>query len=310
MVDGLKIIIGRSNPELGKEIAEYLGVKPTDVIIKEFSDGEIFVKINENIRGMDVFIIQSTHPPAENIMELLLLIDAAKRASAQRVTAVIPYFGYARQDKKDEPRVPISAKLMANLLTTAGADRILTIDLHAAQIQGFFDIPVDHLLSTPVIIETFKDIAKDDLVIVAPDAGGAKRAHEIAKKMGDLSMAIVDKRRPAPNLSYVTYVVGDVKDKNVLIVDDIVDTAGTLTGAAQALKDSGAKKVMAFCTHPVLSGKAKERIESSPIEKLYVANTIPLKWKSKKIVQVSLAKLFGEAIRRIHNEESVSSLFV
>ncbi len=310
MIDEIKVFSGSSNPSLGEKICKYLDIPPGKIILKKFSDGEIFVKIDENIRGRDVFIVQSTQPPGDNVIELLLMIDAAKRASARRITAVIPYFGYARQDKKDEPRVPISSKLIANLITTAGADRILTLDLHTDQIQGFFDIPVDHLYSAPVLVEHFKNIDTSNYVIVAPDVGGAKRARGLAKRLNGLPIAIVDKRRPAPNVAFVMHLVGDIKDKCALIVDDIVDTAGTLTGAANLLREKGAKSIEAWCTHPVLSGPAKERIENSPIEKLYVTDTIPLRWNSPKIEVLSVANLLGEAIRRIHEEHSVSSLFI
>ncbi|MDI6839545.1 MAG: ribose-phosphate pyrophosphokinase [bacterium] len=306
----LKVLTGSSNPDLAKGICKYLGLPLADAVVDRFSDGEIEVKIGENVRGVDVFIVQSTHPPAENLLELLLMIDAACRASAKRITAVIPYFGYARQDKKDEPRVPISSKLIANLIRTARADRILTVDLHAAQIQGFFDIPVDHLYATPVILERFKKMELKNLIIVAPDVGGAKRAEGLAKRMGNLPLAIINKRRPAPDEAYVTNVVGDVSDKDVLLVDDIISTGGTIVNAAYALKREGANNIYCYCTHPVLSGTATQKIEESELKKLFVTDTLPLKNNSPKIEVLSIANLLGEAILRIHKETSVSSLFI
>ncbi|RKZ19017.1 ribose-phosphate pyrophosphokinase [bacterium] len=310
-MNDLKVFTGNANKGLAEEICNYLGIPMGDALVTRFSDGEIRVKINENIRGADVFIIQPTFPPADNLLELLIMMDAARRASAWRITAVIPYFGYARQDKKDEPRVPISAKLVSNLLVTAGADRILTMDLHAEQIQGYFDIPVDHLYAAPVIIDYLRGKNLQDVVIVAPDPGRANRARAIAKRFGNVPIAIVDKRRPEPNRSEVIYVVGDVADKTAVIIDDIVDTGGTLVGAAEALVKQGAKEVYACVTHPVLSGPAVERIENSSIKELVVTNTIPLGDKKRdKFTVLSVASLLGEAIRRIHNEESVSSLFI
>ncbi|RKZ21121.1 ribose-phosphate pyrophosphokinase [bacterium] len=310
-MNDLKVFTGNANKSLAEEICNYLGIPMGDALVTRFSDGEIRVKINENIRGADVFIIQPTFPPADNLLELLIMMDAARRASAWRITAVIPYFGYARQDKKDEPRVPISAKLVSNLLVTAGADRILTMDLHAEQIQGYFDIPVDHLYAAPVIIDYLRGKNLQDVVIVAPDPGRANRARAIAKRFGNVPIAIVDKRRPEPNRSEVIYVVGDVADKTAVIIDDIVDTGGTLVGAAEALVKQGAKEVYACVTHPVLSGPAVERIENSTIKELVVTNTIPLGDKKRdKFTVLSVASLLGEAIRRIHNEESVSSLFI
>ena len=306
----LKIFTGNSNSSLAKQICDYLKIPLGDLTCKRFSDGEIYLKINENIRGVDVFVVQSTHSPVDNLFELLLMIDAAKRASADRVTAVIPYFGYARQDKKDEPRVPISSKLVANLLTTAGADRILTMDLHTDQIQGFFDIPVDHLYATPVIVDYLSKTNFKDFTIVSPDPGGTKRARGLAKRLGGLPLAIIDKRRPRPNEAYIVNVVGEVHGRNTLLVDDIIDTAGTITGAAEALKKNGAQKIYAWCTHPVLSGNAKKKLEESPIEKLFVTDTIPLSWKFNRLKVLSVAPLLGEAIRRIHANESVSSLFI
>lgn len=310
MAEKIKVFGGNSNPSLTKKICDYLKVKAGQMISKRFSDGEIFVKISENVRGEDVFLVQSTQPPADNLLELLLMIDAAKRASAERITAVIPYFGYARQDKKDEPRVPISAKLVANLLTTAGANRILTCDLHAEQIQGFFDIPFDHLYALPVFIEYSKDFDLSNFSVVSPDAGGVRRAWGFAKRLGGLPIAIVDKRRPAPNQSYVMHIIGDVKNRNALIVDDIIDTGGTIISATQALKDKGAKDVYCFCTHAILSGNAKKKIESSEISHFITTDTLPVDWNSDKLKILTVSRLLGEAIRRIHDSESISSLFV
>lgn len=310
MSDRLKLFAGLSNLPLSKKISDYIKVPLAQAELSRFSDGEIFVQINDNIRGADVFIVQSTNPPAENLMELLLMIDAAKRASARRITAVLPYFGYARADRKDQPRVSISAKLVANLITTAGADRVLTMDLHASQIQGFFDIPSDHLYSNRIFNAYFSKLVDGPLVVVAPDVGSVKMVRTFAKDM-DASLAIVDKRRPSPNQSEVINIVGEVEGKTAIIRDDMVDTAGTLTRAAQALKERGAKAVLACCTHPVLSGKALESIEESPITKLVVADTISVESKKlpSKIEVLSMAEVFGEAITRIHSEESVSILF-
>lgn len=308
----MKVFTGNANPGLAQEIAEYLGIPLGDIFVGRFSDGEIQVKIEENVRGVDVFIVQPTCPPADNLLELLITADAAKRASAERITAVIPYFGYARQDKKDEPRVPISAKLVSNLISVSGADRILAMDLHVEQIQGFFDIPVDHLYAAPVMIDYFKQRGTRNLALIAPDQGGVGRARAIAKRLGGLPIAIIDKRRPAPNVAEVFNVVGEVEGKRCLIVDDIVDTGGSLVKAAQALKENGAKQVLAFCTHPVLSGNAIEKLRDSPIESLVVTNTIPLVREKKhpKLTVLSVAELLGEAMKRIHQSESVSSLFV
>ncbi len=306
----LRIFTGNSNPELIKKICKYLSIPLSSSTVGKFADGEIEVKLGESVRGMDVFIVQSTNPPLENLFELLLMIDASRRASARRITAVIPYFGYSRQDKKDEPRVPISSKLIANLISTAGANRILAMDLHAGQIQGFFDIPVDHLYSTPVLVEHFKKMKIKNLVIVSPDVGGAKRAEAIARRMGNLPLTIINKRRPAPDKTYITNVVGDVKNKNVLIVDDIISTGGTIVNAAASLKREGAKDIYCYCTHPLLAKDALQKIENSKLKKLLVANTIPLKKSSKKIEILSVSELLGEAISRIHEETSVTSLFV
>ena len=309
----LKIFSGNSNPALAEKICAYLKVPIGKAEVKTFSDGEVLVEIDESVRGADVFVIQSTCPPVNNnLMELLIMIDALRRASAERISAVIPYYGYARQDRKVAPRHPISAKLVANLITVAGTDRVLTMDLHAGQIQGFFDIPVDNLFATPVLLDYLRSRYMDDLVIVSPDAGGVERARAFAKRL-DASLAIIDKRRERANVSQVMNIVGEVRGKVTVILDDMVDTAGTLTQAAFALKEHGAKAIYACCTHPVLSGKAVERIEESPIEELIVTDTIPLSQRAQgceKIKVLSVAELFAEAIKRIHLNQSVSSLFV
>ena len=307
------ILSGNSNPALTKEICEYLGQPLGLAQVRRFSDGEVYVELGENVRGRDVFVIQSTCSPVnDNLMELLILMDALKRASARRITAVVPYYGYARQDRKVAPRVPISAKLVADLITTAGAGRMLSMDLHAGQIQGFFDIPVDHLFAVPVFLEYLKRKSYEDIVIVSPDAGGVERARAWAKRL-DASIAIVDKRREAANVAKAMNIIGNVAGKMAILVDDMVDTAGTLTQAAAAILDKGAKEVMACATHPVLSGPALDRIEKSILTSVVVSNTIPLTDKAKaspKIKTLSVAGLLGEAIRRIHQEDSVSSLFV
>ncbi len=313
-INHMKIFAGNSNPDLAASICEYLAVPLGLMEIKRFSDGEIFVEIKENVRGADVFVIQSTRTPVnEHLMELLIIIDALRRASARRITAVIPYYGYARQDRKTAPRTPITAKLVANLLTVAGARRVLTMDLHAGQIQGFFDIPVDHLFAAPVLLDYIRETFRDEeLVIVSPDAGGVERARAYAKRLG-AGIAIIDKRRLRPNESEVMHVVGEVKGKVAIILDDMVDTAGTMCQAAQAIKDHGAKEVHGMATHPVLSGPALERIQKSALKSLVVTDTIPLREEAKKIKKIkvlSVAKLLGEAIRRIHADDSVSSLFV
>ncbi len=313
-INHLKIFSGTANPELARKICEYLAVPMGHMEIKRFSDGEIFVEIKENVRGADVFVVQPTCTPVnEHLMELLIMVDALRRASARRITAVIPYFGYARQDRKTAPRTPISAKLVANLITVAGARRVLTMDLHAGQIQGFFDIPVDHLFAAPVLLEYLRETFRDEeLVIVSPDAGGVERARAYAKRL-DAGIAIVDKRRPGPNQSEVMHVVGEVKGKVAIILDDMVDTAGTMCKAAEAIKERGAKEVHGMATHPVLSGPAVERIKKSALKSLVVTDTIPLREEAKaikKIKVLSVARLLGEAIRRIHADDSVSSLFV
>jgi ribose-phosphate pyrophosphokinase len=308
----LKVFSGSSNPGLAEEIARYLNIELSRCELKRFMDGEISVKIKDNVRGHDVFIIQSTcYPTNDHVIELLLLIDAALRASAGRITAVIPYFGYARQDRKVEPRVPISSKVMANIITVAGADRVLTMELHAEQIQGFFDIPVDNLYSAPVAIEYMKALHLKDAVMVSPDSGGAERARFYAKKL-NAGLAIIDKRRPEPNVAEIQHVIGDVSGKNCVMVDDMVDTGGSISKAAGALRKEGAKDVYCLFTHPVLSGKAVENMESAGFKEIIFTNTIP--YRAEREMQgmqiLSIAPLFGEAIRRIHNGESVSSLFV
>lgn len=303
------IFSGSANLPLSKKIATRLGKDLGSIELKRFSDGEIWVKYRENIRGQEVFIIQSTNPPAENIMELLIMIDAAKRASAKTINAVIPYFGYGRQDRKDQPRVSISAKLVANLITIAGADRVVTMDLHAAQIQGFFDIPFDHLYGSSVFRSQF-DHFENDLVIVSPDVGGIKIARAYAKLL-HCGLVVIDKRRPKQNMVEIVNIIGDVEDKDVLIVDDLIDTASTFVGAISALKDKGANNIFGAITHPLLSGEAIDRIEKSDLSKLFVTDTIDLgdKPKSEKIKILSAADLFAEAIRRTFNNESISSLF-
>jgi ribose-phosphate pyrophosphokinase len=313
MPGDLKIFGGRAHPVLTQEICDYLNLPPGNVSARNFSDGEIFCQIQENVRGSDVFVVQPTCEPVnENLMELLIMLDTFKRSSASRVTAVLPYYGYARQDKKDQPRVPITAKLVADLISRAGADRVLTMDLHDDQIQGFFDVPVDHLFAAPVLLEAIRELDLPDLVIVSPDAGGVERARAIAKRM-DVGLAIVDKRRTAPNEADVMFVIGEVEGCNALIVDDIVDTAGTLTKTVGALKAKGAKRVLAAGVHGVLSGPALQRIAQSPVEAVLITNTTPLDEKlsrSQKLRPLTVSALLGEAIRRIHENSSVSSLFV
>ena len=310
----IKIFAGNSNPPLAAEISQYLNVPLGKAIVDTFSDGESKVEIKENVRGADVFVLQSTSAPGNNnLMELLLMLDAFKRASAMRITAVMPYYGYARQDRKVIPRVPISAKLVADLITTAGASRMLTMDLHSGQIQGFFDIPVDNVYATPVLLEHLrKQLDHKEVTIVSPDAGGVERARAIARRL-DASLAIIDKRRVGPNEVAEMNIIGEVQDQVAILVDDMVDTAGTLTMAAVALKKEGAKKIIGCCTHAVLSGPAIKRIDESPLEELIVTNTIPLGPAAqgcRKIKTLSVAHLIGEAIRRTHEEESISSLFV
>ncbi len=313
MLDKLKIFSGNSNIPLAQEICATLDIPLGKANVKKFSDGEIQLEIEENVRGMDVFVVQSTCTPVNiSLMELLIMMDAIKRASAERITAVMPYYGYARQDRKVAPRAPITAKLVADLITTAGANRILTIDLHAGQIQGFFNIPVDHLYAAPVMLEFIKSKFADNLVIISPDAGGVERARAFAKRLG-ASLAIIDKRRDKPNEAQVMHIIGEIKGKTALLLDDMVDTAGTLTQSADALIKEGAAKVVACCTHPVLSGKAIEKINQSALQELVVTDTILLREDAKsckKITTLSVSKLLGEAIKRIHNNDSVSSLFI
>ncbi len=306
-----KIFSGRSNVALSMAISKQLGITLGKIEIKNFSDGEIWVKYSENIRGSDVFIIQSTNPPADNLMELLILIDAAKRASARKVTAVIPYFCYARQDRKDQPRVSITAKLVANLLTTAGADRIITMDLHAPQIQGFFDIPVDHLYSSAIFSSYFNKKKIRDLAVVSPDVGSIKIARSFAKRL-DAELILIDKRRPKPNHTEIMNIIGTAVNRNILIVDDLIDTGGTFLNAVKALKDAGAKDIYGACTHAILSGDAIDRIEQSEINKLYITNTVAVDKKIKKMKKIHLLSadyIFAEAIKRCYKNQSISSLF-
>ncbi len=309
----IKIFAGNSNQPLAQEICKHLSVGLGNATVRTFSDGEIQVEISDNVRGRDVFLIQSTCAPTNNhLMEMLVMVDALKRASAARINAVVPYFGYARQDRKVAPRAPITAKLVADLISVAGVDRLLTIDLHAGQIQGFFDIPVDHLYAAPVMLDEIRNKNLEDLVIVSPDAGGTERARAFAKRL-DAGLAIIDKRRSGPNVSEVMHIIGDVKGKNCVIVDDMIDTAGTLCTAANALLNAGAVSVSACATHGVLSGPALERITDSQLQEVVVTNTIPVQNRFKGCQQLrtlSVSKLLAEAIRRIHNDESVSSLFV
>ena len=313
MFKELKIFTGNANPALAQEICRHLSVPLAQATVKSFSDGEIMVEINENVRGRDVFVVQSTCQPANhNLMELLVMIDALKRASAARITAVIPYFGYARQDRKVAPRTPITSKLVADLITTAGAQRVLCVDLHAGQIQGFFNIPVDHLYAAPAVLEDVKARFTEDLVVVSPDAGGTERARAFAKRL-NAGLAIIDKRRSGANVSEVMHIIGDVDGRTCIIVDDMIDTAGTLCQAAAALKAHGAGDVYATATHAVLSGPALERINESDLKEVLVCNTIPTEEKVKncsRLRTISVANILAEAIRRIHGDESVSSLFV
>ncbi|MBN2245002.1 MAG: ribose-phosphate pyrophosphokinase [Candidatus Aminicenantes bacterium] len=308
----MKVFAGSSNSMLAQEIADYLKISLGKCVLTRFSDGEIRFYIDENVRGADVFVIQSgVYDSNFHLMEMFIMIDAFKRASAERITAVVPYYAYARQDWKDKPRVPLSARLVADLLEAAGANRVLTMDLHSPQIQGFFSVPVDNLVAAPVLAQYIETLALKDITIVSPDAGGVGRARAFAKRL-NAKLAIIDKRRPEPNVAEVIHVIGDVKEKDVVILDDMVDTAGTLTLSVEALKEQGAKKVFAACTHPILSGEAVKRIMNSSLEKLIVTNTIPLKQElqdSDKCRVLSVAGLFGEAIKRIHKGSSVSTLF-
>ncbi|NJD56353.1 MAG: ribose-phosphate pyrophosphokinase [Nitrospirae bacterium] len=314
MLQRLKLFSGSANRGLAEEVAGTLGISLSDATVSTFSDGEIMIRVNENVRGCDVFVLQSTCVPVnDHIVELLLMVDALKRASAARITAVIPYYGYSRQDRKVQPRVPISAKMVADLITAVGTNRVLTVDLHAGQIQGFFNIPVDNMYAASVLLEYMKKkFDHDNLVIVSPDAGGVERARAFAKRL-NCTIAIVDKRREKANECEIMNVIGDVKGKDTLLLDDMVDTAGTLAQAASALMAQGARKVSAACSHAVLSGPALDRINASPIEELIVTNTIPLNSKiekCRKITVLSIAELLGEAIKRIHEETTLSTLFV
>ncbi|MEW6161906.1 MAG: ribose-phosphate pyrophosphokinase [Nitrospirota bacterium] len=313
MPEGMKLFTGNAHRELVQDVADYLDIPVGDATVTTFSDSEIMVRINENVRGADVFVLQPTCMPVNhNIMELLLVVDALKRASARRITAVMPYYGYARQDRKVQPRVPISAKLVADLITAAGTNRVLTVDLHAAQIQGFFNIPVDNLYAAPVLLDYVRrNYNLEDLVIVSPDAGGVERARAFAKRL-QCSIAIIDKRREMMNVSEVMNVIGEVENMDTFILDDMIDTGGTITQAAGALEEKGARRVVAACTHAVLSGSAIERVNNSVIEELIVTNTIPFDSKReqcRKLTVLNIAPLIGEAIRRIHEESSISSLF-
>ena len=309
--DNLKIFSGRANPKLAKGIANYLGLDLGKLTVRKFSDGELWIKFDENIRGVDVFLVQPTIADGKYWLELMITIDAAKRASADRITAVIPYFGYARQDRKDQPRVPISSKLMADLLVTAGANRVLTMDLHSSQIQGFFDVPVDHLYAKNALVNHLsKTISTENLVMLSPDVGGVKVARAWAKHFG-AHLAILDKRRPEHNKAKIMEIIGSVDGKDVLIVDDMIDTAGTLTAAAKFAKEKGAKSIVAACTHPLFSGEAVSRLVDSPIDRIIVTDTIALSDEKKfdKLEIITVADEFGEAIKRIHDNESVSALF-
>ncbi|HBA55737.1 MAG TPA: phosphoribosylpyrophosphate synthetase [Syntrophorhabdus aromaticivorans] len=308
----LRIFSGNANVELAERICRFLDIPLGQAGVAGFSDGEVHVEINESVRGMDVFVVQPTCPPVNhNLVELLVMLDALKRASAQRITVVIPYYGYARQDRKVLPRTSISARLVANLLTVAGTSRILAMDLHAGQIQGFFDVPVDHLYALPVQLQYLKKI-KGEVVVVSPDAGGVERARELGKRL-NASLAIIDKRREKANVSKVMHIIGNVQAKTAILLDDMIDTGGTIVQAAEALRDNGAKAVYACCTHPVLSGNAVRKIADSPIKEMIATNTIPLSAEAKKVKKIKVldvSPILGEAIKRIHNEESVSSLFI
>jgi ribose-phosphate pyrophosphokinase len=300
---------GRSNKALAEKVVKALGVDLAKTDIHNFSDGEIWAKFEDNVRGDDLFILQSTHSPADNLFELLIMIDAAKRASAKRITAIIPYFGYARQDRKDQPRVSITAKLVANLLTRAGADRIITVDLHSSQIQGFFDVPLDHLYASTVLIKKIKSLGLSNLAVAAPDVGGVKTARSYAKRL-DGELVVVDKRRPAHNVAEISHIIGEVKDKNIVVVDDIIDTGNTFLNCAEALKKAGAAKIIGVCVHPVFSGNAMERFDKSEaLELMFVTDTIPLINPPDKIKVVSVGELLAEAIKRTHDNRSISSLF-
>lgn len=306
----IKIVAGRSNVAIAANIARASHRELAKVAIRNFSDGEIWVKYEENVRGVDLYIVQSTFAPSDNLMELLILIDAARRASAKRITAVIPYFGYARQDRKDQPRVAITAKLVANLLTQAGADRVITMDLHTPQLQGFFDIPLDHLYASPVSVPVLQQMGLTNVAVASPDVGGVKTARAFAKMLGDADLVVVDKRRPKHNVSEVMNIIGDVRGKNIVIVDDLIDTGSTFVKCAEALKAAGAETIVGVCTHAVFSADAVERIgESDALSKLLVTDTIPLSVEHPKIQVISIAGVFAEAIIRTHENQSISSLF-
>jgi ribose-phosphate pyrophosphokinase len=313
VVDRLKIFSGNANRPLAESMCSVLGIELGQATVSSFSDGEIMVQIDENVRGADVFLVQTlSYPVNHHLMEMLIMMDAFRRASAKRITAVIPYFGYARQDRKSAPRVPITAKLVADLITTAGADRVLTLDLHAGQIQGFFNIPVDHLYAKPVLLEYLRAKQFTRLVVVSPDAGGTERARAFAKKL-NASLAIIDKRRDAPNSAELMNIIGDVKGSDVLLLDDMIDTGGTIVQGAHALKERGALKIYGACTHAVLSGPAIDRLKASPFDELIITDSVPLNGKDKlydRITVLSVAGLLGQAVARVHTEESVSNLFV
>lgn len=310
----MMVFSGNANPELARKVVERLHIPLGDATVGRFSDGEILVEINENVRGGDIFVLQSTCAPTnDNLMELVFMIDALRRSSAGRITAVVPYFGYSRQDRRvRSARVPISARVAADMLSSVGVDRVLTVDLHAEQIQGFFEVPVDNVYGSPVLLDDIERQNYENLMVVSPDIGGVVRARAVAKQLGDTDLAIIDKRRPAANVAQVMHIIGEVKDRTCILVDDMVDTAGTLCKAAQALKEHGAKKVIAYCTHPVLSGKAIENIEQSQLDELIVTDTIPLSaatQKCSRIRQLTIANLLAEAMRRVSNEESISAMF-
>lgn len=307
--NNLKVFTCNANPKLAEEIASYLGISLGKSHVQNFSDGETNITIDESVRGCDVFIVQSTCAPVnDHLMELLIMIDAMRRASARRITVVMPYYGYARQDRKSRGREPITAKLVANLIVQAGANRILTMDLHAQQIQGFFDIPVDHLMAMPILADYYRGLNIEDLVVVSPDMGGVTRARSLAEKLG-VPLAIIDKRRPMPNVSEIMNIIGEIKDKNVIMIDDIIDTAGTISNGAAALVERGAKSVYVSCTHAILSGPAYERLAKAPIKEIVTTNTIPAAREFDKLTVLSVAPLMGEAILRIHNDDSVSEMF-
>lgn len=310
----MMVFSGNANPELARKVVERLHIPLGDATVSRFSDGEIMVEINENVRGADIFVLQSTCAPTnDNLMELVFMVDALRRSSAGRITAVVPYFGYSRQDRRvRSARVPISARVAANMITSVGVDRVLTVDLHAEQIQGFFDVPVDNVYGSPVLVDDIERQRYENLMVVSPDIGGVVRARAVAKQLNDTDLAIIDKRRPAANVAQVMHIIGEVKDRTCILVDDMVDTAGTLCKAAQALKEHGAKKVVAYCTHPVLSGKAIANIQQSELDELIVTDTIPLSdaaLNCSRIRQLTIANMLAEAMRRVSNEESISAMF-